>query len=246
MGVAPYASRAVGNHLYVSNWGGDAPAAGDPQAKSSGSPIHIDADFQPFQFAAFADGSLLVSGFQRDAKNRSDPARPFTAVFSADGSMLAQISFEAASKSVAPPAKAGGQPATSATKSAPMLDLSDAESSADGNIYVLRRSVPALIYAISPAGKILRTLKINPPAPGQSPNTFHVSMNRLALSFWDESTSHQSLVVAELQTGRRIATYSDPGTLGPTFACYSADDGVFTFLNLGEGNTLEVIRADAH
>jgi YVTN family beta-propeller protein len=42
VGVAPYTIRAVGDHLYVSNWGGDAPAANDPQAKSSGAPIHID------------------------------------------------------------------------------------------------------------------------------------------------------------------------------------------------------------
>jgi YVTN family beta-propeller protein len=43
VGVAPYTIRAAGDHLYVSNWGGDAPAENDPQAKSSGSPVHIDA-----------------------------------------------------------------------------------------------------------------------------------------------------------------------------------------------------------
>ncbi len=35
-------SRAAGDRLYVSNWGGDPPAEGDPQAKSSGTPVHID------------------------------------------------------------------------------------------------------------------------------------------------------------------------------------------------------------
>ena len=157
--------------------------------------------------------------------------------------MLAQISFDSSTSAKAPRAKAGA-PATEAEKSVPTLDLSDAESAPDGNIYVLRRSAPAVIYAISPAGHILRTIKISPPTPGETPNTFHISVNRFALSFWDEKTNHQSLVVADLQTGRRIATYSDPGTLGPTFACYSANDDAFTFLNLGEGNTLEVIRAE--
>ena len=42
VGVAPYMVRAAGDRLYVSNWGGDPPAAGDPQAKSSGTPVHID------------------------------------------------------------------------------------------------------------------------------------------------------------------------------------------------------------
>ena len=44
---------------------------------------------------------------------------------------------------------------------------------------------------------------------------------------------------------RKIASYGDPTGLGPSFACYSANDGVFTFLKLGEGNELQVIRAEA-
>jgi hypothetical protein len=214
---------------------------------SSASPIHLDADFQPFQFAPFAGGNLLLSGFQRDSQNRSDPGRPFTAVFSADGRMLAQISFESSPKPVPRSAKTVAKPTTSAAdKPAPTLDLSDAEAALDGNIYVLRRSSPALIYLISPAGQILRTLKIKSPTPGVMPNTFHVSANRVGISFWDEKTSTQTLVVADAQTGRPIATYSDPGGLGPSFACYSADEGAFTFLHLGETNSLEVIRAEPH
>src|SRR5229473_3192737 len=142
---------------------------------SPSTPIRLDADFQPFQFAAFANGNLLASGFQRDPQNRSDPGRAYTAVFSADGRLLAQLSLK-------------------------------------------------------------------PPAPGMMPITFHLSANRVAVSFWDETTNSQILVITDAQTGRRIATYSDPGTLGPSFACYSADEGAFTFLHLGEGNSLEVIR----
>jgi hypothetical protein len=53
------------------------------------------------------------------------------------------------------------------------------------------------------------------------------------------------VVVADAQTGRKIASYADLIGLGALFACYSADEGVFTFLKLGEGNELEVIRAEA-
>ena len=210
-------------------------------------PTRLDADFQPFQFAAFANGNLLVSGFQRDPQNKSDPGRPYTAVFSADGRLLAQLSLELPPEPAHATAKAAVKPAISDSRaSTPTLDLSDAEASPDGNIYVLRRSSPALIYVISSAGKILRTLKIKSPAFGLMPNTFHVSANRVAVSFWDDNTNTQTLVVIDAQTGRPIATYSDAGALGPSFACYSADEGVFTFLHLGEGNTLEVIRAEAH
>ena len=76
------------------------------------------------------------------------------------------------------------------------------------------------------------------------PNTLHVSRNRLAVSFWSDDDRSHAIVVVDAQTGRKINTYSDSADLGPSFACYSADESVFTFLNLGEENQLEVIRAE--
>ena len=177
---------------------------------------------------------------------KSDASRPFTAVFSADGRLQAQLSFEPppgrAETSGKSAAKAAG---ADAQKSAPGLDLSDAEVGADGNIYALRRSSPALVYVISPAGKILRTLKVSAPVAGVMPDAFHVSKNRMAVSFWNDDDQSRVLVVSDAQTGQRIATYSGSTELGQSFACYSADDAVFTFLHLGEKNELEVIRAEA-
>jgi hypothetical protein len=214
---------------------------------SPSTPTRLDADFQPFQFAAFANGNLLASGFQRDPQNKSDPGRAYTAVFSADGRFLAQLALDPPPRTAHVTSKSAGKPAVSNSQtSTPTLDLSDAEPGLDGNVYALRRSSPALIYVISSAGKLLRTLKIKPPVPGVMPNTFHVSANRVAVSFWDENTNSQTLVVTDAQTGRRIAAYSDDGALGPSFACYSADQEAFTFLHLGEGNALEVIRAEVH
>lgn len=214
---------------------------------SPSSPIRLDADFEPYQFAPFPSGGFLVSGLQRNLGNKADLGRPFTAVFSADGRLLTQLSFELApghaeTKSAGKPAaKAAG---VDAPKPAPGLDLSDAEAGADGNIYALRRSSPALVSVISPAGKIVRTLKVSAPAAGVMPDGFHVSENRMAVSFWNDDQS-RVLVVSDAQSGQEIATYSGAAGLGQSFACYSADDAVFTFLHLGEKNELEVIRAEA-
>jgi hypothetical protein len=49
----------------------------------------------------------------------------------------------------------------------------------------------------------------------------------------------------DAQTGQAIARYSISLDVGPMFACYSANESSFTFLNLGEGNALQVIRAKA-
>jgi YVTN family beta-propeller protein len=43
VGVAPFLPVAARkDRVYVSNWGGDPPRAGDPQALSSGTPVHLD------------------------------------------------------------------------------------------------------------------------------------------------------------------------------------------------------------
>jgi len=224
---------------------------------SAASPTRLDADFEVYTFAAFADGNFLVSGVRRDVQNKNDRGRNFTAVFSADGRELAQLSFQAEGTTKAE-SKAGAvaskkeavkaaqkQIQGDAEKSAPMLDLADAEVGSDGNLYVMRGSSPALVYVIGSSGEILKTLKIAAPLPGAVPSAFHVSGNRVAISFWNEGRKRQMVVVAEAQSGRKIASYADSGGLGTSFACYAADEGVFTFLRLGEGNALEVIRAEA-
>jgi hypothetical protein len=225
---------------------------------SPSSPTRLDADLEVYTFAAFADGNFLVSGMQRDVQNKNDRGRNFTAVFSADGRELAQLSFQEPQPKPPEPAKANTksdagvvqkpvakEARKDAEKAAPALDLSDAEVGSDGNLYVMRSSSPALVYVIAPSGQIMKTIKVASPMPGAVPNAFHVSGNRLALSFWNEESQNQTVVVADAQTGRKIASYGDAGGLGPSFACYSANEGVFTFLNLGEGNALEVIRAEA-
>jgi hypothetical protein len=189
----------------------------------------------------------------RDVLNKNDHGRNFTAVFSAGGRELAQLSFPKTPRPALAGARTEGQlnggrkesaADTDKEQAVPTLDLADAEVGRDGNLYVMRASSPALIYVIAPNGQIMKRLKISGPAASVVPNGFHVSGNRLALSFWDEESKSQMMVVADAQTGRKIASYVDASDLGSSFACYSADESVFTFLKLEEGNALEVIRAE--
>jgi hypothetical protein len=218
------------------------------------SPTHLDADFEVYTFAAFADGNFLVSGVKRDASNKDDRGKNFAAVFTADGRELAQLSFQkdgSQSAQVAGEKSAGEKTAAKQIappdQAVPSLDLADAEAGVDGYLYVMRRSAPAVVYVISATGKIMHTLKI--PAPRVTanlmPGTLHVSGNQLAISFGSDEGIRQWIVVVDAQSGRKVATYSDAGDLGSTFACYSSNDGVFTFLKLGEGNSLQIVRASA-
>ena len=236
---------------------------------SAASPTRLDADLEVYTFAVFTDGNFLLSGVRRDVQNKNDRGRNFTAVFSADGRELAELSFpesqretqQESHRETQGSAKAGAKSDASGPqkdarkdaqkvalkdelKSAPVLDLADAEVGGDGNLYVMRASSPALVYVIAPSGKIMQTLKVAAAVRSGVPSAFHVSGNRLAISFWNEEKQSRTMVVADAQTGRKIASYADPAALG-MFACYEANEGVFTFLSLGEGNALEIIRAEA-
>lgn len=219
---------------------------------SPSSPTLLDADLEVYTFAAFTDGNFLVSGVKRDVQNQKDRGRNFTAFFSADGRELAQLTFQEPTQQNEKAGKVGTKPAArpmanahDTAMAAPMLDLADAEVGSDGNLYVMHSSSPVLVYVIASSGKIMKTLKVAAPAKSGAPSAFHVSGNRLAISFWNDETQGQTVVVADAQTGRRIATYVGAGELGPSFACYAANEEVFTFLKLGDGNALEVIRSEA-
>jgi hypothetical protein len=241
-GLYQVAQRGISNPtIHVLHFGSD----GAPS-----SPTRLDADFEVYTFAAFADGNFLLSGMKRDVSNKNDRGQNFTAVFSADGRELARLSFRDSAATAGVATKAGvksaqEQDAKDSGKTAPMLDLADAEVGSDGYLYVMRPSSPPLVYVIASSGKIMQTLKVVAPTAGALPGAFHVSGNRLAISFWNEKSQSQTLVVVDAQSGEKIATYADPGELGNSFACYSANDGVFTFLKLGEGNEMGVIRAEA-
>lgn len=225
---------------------------------SPSSPSRLEADFEVYTFAAFANGSFLVSGTQRDPMDKNDHGHGVTAVFSADGRELAPVTFQEPKKGSGKTgtesgAKAGegasSQPVQTvapadSTKTVGALDLKDAEMSRDGNLYVMRASSQALVEVISPSGKIVKTFKIAAPLAGGIANSFHVSENRLALLFMNGGEQSPSIEVVDGQTGRKISAYSVSSDLG-TFACYSANDGVFTFLKHGDGNVIEMIRAEA-
>jgi hypothetical protein len=235
-------SGVVKPRIYVLHYSSD----GSPSSST-----HLDADFEVYTFAAFADGNFLVSGVRRDIQDKKDRGRNFTAVFSADGRELAQLTFEethAGDRKQMATKEVDQQVGKDAEKATPTLDLSDAEVGSDGNLYVMRNSSPAMVYVIASSGKIMRTMKVAGPAAGAAPASFHVSENRLAISFWNEGKQSQTIVVEDAQAGRKIASYDGPAGIGPSFACYSANEGIFTFLKLGDGNdgnALDVIRAEA-
>jgi len=224
---------------------------------SASSPVKLDADFEVYSFAAFAGGNFLVSGLDRDVTNPKDRGKATTAVFSADGRRLGTVSFAHAPQKNRAGTRAGAISSEASKQQAqpddlpedtivPLLDLSLAHAASDGNVYVLHPGPPAVVYVISPDGNVERSLKLKTDSGDNVfANAFQVSGNRLAVSLNKGKSDVQTIVVVDAQTGHPIARYSIAADAGPMFACYSANESSFTFLELGEGNALQVIRAKA-
>jgi hypothetical protein len=114
------------------------------------------------------------------------------------------------------------------------VDLGQAEIGEDGNVYLLRRLSPAIVYALSPGGEVVKRFTINPGHDDYMPNAMHISGSRIVLMFWEPQTHATIFKVTDLE-GHELQTYEETPTdgkptLGGAFACYSLNPERFTFL----------------
>jgi hypothetical protein len=123
------------------------------------------------------------------------------------------------------------------------VDLSRVEMASDGNAYVMRWTNPAVFYAISPGGEVVRRFTVDPGNGGYRPAAMHVTKDRIAVLFYDPQTNDKIMRVVDLE-GHTMATYDelrangkpvgDP--IGTAFACYTQSPERFTFVGSQGGN----------
>jgi len=200
----------------------------------------------PHALAVFPSGQLLVAGSEYD-RDRAAAKWPFTGIFAADGSLLKEVKLEddetlhdmAASgdSRVSSPMMPNGNRA---------VDLSQIEMAADGNGYLMRWTNPAIIYAISPGGEVVRRLKVEPGVSGYEQPSIHVFQNRIAVTFVDSHSFDFIIKIIDLE-GHELATYDElkanrkqPGAmLGNAVACYTENPTRFVFLGANDDNKLQ-------
>ncbi|MBZ5531609.1 MAG: hypothetical protein LAO20_09270 [Acidobacteriia bacterium] len=162
--------------------------------------------FMAYQFAVFKSGEFLVSGTQGQ-----DQHEPFTAVFDASGRMVKKLSSpedEGFKKSAETGDSNSISQSTGGTGNA-SVELGEAVAGSDGNVYLLRSSSPAVVYAISPAGEIVRTVNVDSGDPALFPTGMKASPGRLALVFHKGRGATQAdgiVRVVDLQ-GNSVANY---------------------------------------
>ena len=204
-------------------------------------------DWLPGAVAVFGTGDFLISGAKMELKTHD--RLPFTAIYGQNGALKKELTLsddeeirrmvEAGDSRVSPTGLQGQNMA---------VEMGQAEAAEDGNVYLMRRLSPAILYAIAPSGQVVRRFVVDPGDPAYIPSAMHIAGSRIALLFRDDSTQQEIMKVADLE-GNELANYkigtnkrgySEFGS----FACYSVSPERFTFISTAEnGHTaFEVVE----
>jgi hypothetical protein len=125
-----------------------------------------------------------------------------------------------------------------------VLDQADVGAGPDGNVYLLHGTSPALIYVISPAGEVVRKLRIATEDPNRTANSIKLHAGRLAIGFdWVGNVPKSLIKVSDLK-GDSIADYEigeGTGELNPILACYGSKG--FTLIPRSAETKLHLLEA---
>ena len=207
--------------------------------------------WSPHAIAVFQSGQLLISASEYD-RDRTAAKWPFTGIFGADGALLKEVELED-DETLHDMAASGDARVTAPNfpQSNRAVDLSQIEMASDGNGYLMRWTNPAIIYAISAGGEVVRRIKIEAGGPGYRPSKMHVMQNRIAVLFADPQTHEKVMRIVDLE-GHEIASYDEPrvngkpqgAMLGGAFACYTENPTRFVFLGANDDNKLQLWIAE--
>jgi hypothetical protein len=193
----------------------------------------LEMSFVPSKIAGFESGQYLISGVDRGTREQPINHTPFTGLFDSDGKLLKKISLvdDQKIKDAADRDNKGG-----AGGAAPPENLAIAWGAAapgyDGNVYLMRRVDPAIVYVISAGGEVIRRLSIPPPQAGMLPESIESTANGLVISFTNDQ--NVSILIVDPIKGDRRAEYSSPPEVGAALGCYAGQQN-FLFLGSQKG-----------
>jgi len=205
--------------------------------------------FFPSKVAVFPSGQLLISGTEYDA-DKSATRWPFTGIFAADGRLLKELEL-GDEKNLHDLAKSGDTRfVMQETNASLAVGNGQLEVAADGNAYLMRWTNPAIVYAISAGGEVVRWFTVDPGEPVYRPSEMHIYKNRIAVLFIEPQTNDKIMKIVDLE-GHPIATYDEhkvngkPGdVLGASFVCYTENPTRFIFLGANDDRRVELWIAE--
>ncbi len=168
--------------------------------------LATDSSTTPWLLAVFKSGEYLLT-----ATTGMDNLTPFTGVFAGDGRLLKKIyePEDEEARKKASPADWRSRP-IGTVGGADFVSRGDVAAGSDGNVYLLHGTVsPALVYVISPAGEVVRKLRLDAGDPDLLARSIKFYSGRLAIEFdrWFNFDSHQNVIKITDLEGNSIADY---------------------------------------
>ena len=195
----------------------------------------------PYQIAVFPSGAFLLSGLRGGYKS-------FTALYDKSGHLEKTLSLPDDSEIDSAARVGDSRYSRSPMSGNRAISSGRARLGEDGNVYLMRRTSPAIVYVISPSGEILRRLQIEPAETSQLPLEMQIAGGRLALEFSLSCSGDRcegtNFTVADAMTGRKISDYAVENSYG-VFSCYNANPEHFSFLIVTDGHQLKLTKAIA-
>jgi hypothetical protein len=197
--------------------------------------INISVEFQPYQIAVYSTGELFLSGLEYPNERDREMHTPFAGIFAQDGTILRKLAFaedrkiQAAAEEANPAFVSVNTP----WQGNLAVEYGDVAVGADGNVYLLRRTAPALIYAVSARGEVLRTLTIREGNGDWLPVSIVSAGNNLAVTFHRDSPDSTVVRMIDFK-GKDLSTYQLDKDFGEVLGCYVAPE--FYFLGSRDGS----------
>jgi hypothetical protein len=194
----------------------------------------LDAKFLPSgSFVVFPSGEILISAIEAATEVGQPPSTPFTGLFDQNGVLVKKISakeddwiskaIESGDTSKVVPSKAAN----------PAVAIGQALIGSDGNAYVLRKTLPAVVYVISSGGSLVRTLTLSSGDPPKFPSILLENRGQLAIVFQNSGPNEPRLKLFETATGKEIQTVNVQPQFGAGAACFNPPN--FTFIRVQDG-----------
>src|SRR5581483_3581480 len=192
------------------------------------SEVRLEGDIAPLQLAEFGTGELLIAGTKAGGDSAEIDSIPTVALYTHRGQLIRTLLLK---EDLAPAEKSGrATPSGSIRQDRTFEDalvLSSLHSSDDGNIYLMRPGNSGPIFVVSPGGRIVRRITLEPPRRASYLGAMAVSRRRIAAKYVinrDEGGPQIASIVLRVfdsDSGKLLGEYehSDP-SIGSAFAAY--------------------------
>jgi hypothetical protein len=204
--------------------------------------IKLENDFNALRFDVFDSGTLLVSGVDRETSANLSPHAPYTGIFDQQGKLLKKVVL-AEDKQYEEAADRGDSDFFDSTLGGGgnfAVERGSVVRGSDGNMYVVRWTNPAKVYAISATGEVIRSFDVTPELERKKPAGVREHAGRLAIEFPPEQDDPRSIIKVVGLDGKEHATYDTKGLGAVT--CYSAPERFTFFTADGKDLKLNILQ----